>query len=83
MQNCFVIKPGLIISLVQLWMIADRLEQFDNEAIPVITVAFGAEAQCVIREVNLQGPMRRRHIRAAATALDLLRELLLKDDDKT
>jgi competence/damage-inducible protein CinA-like protein len=76
-------QTGADYSLVQLWMITDGLEQFDNEAIPVITVAFGVEEQCVIREVNLQGPMRRRHIRAAATALDLLRELLLKDDDKT
>ncbi|MEE9424113.1 MAG: competence/damage-inducible protein A [Methylococcales bacterium] len=70
-------------SLVQLWAITDDLELFDNTAIPVVTFALGPGEQCRISEVKLQGPMRRRHTRAAVTALDLLRELLLKQDHET
>ncbi len=75
-------QTGSDYALVQLWAITDDSEQLENEVIPVVTVAFGSE-QSVSCEVNLQGPMRRRHTRAAATALDLLRELLLKECSKT
>lgn len=75
-------QTGSDYSLVQLWAITGDLELFDNTDIPVVTVALGPGGQCRISEVNLHGPMRRRHTRAAVTALDLLRELLLKDDRK-
>jgi competence/damage-inducible protein CinA-like protein len=70
-------------SLVQLWAITDDLELFDHTAIPVVTVALGPGERRIISEVNLQGPMRRRHTRAAVTALDVLCELLLKHDHET
>jgi hypothetical protein len=72
-------QTGSDYSLVQLWAMSDGLEHYDDEATQVVTVAFGPEQQSVSCEVNLHGPMQRRHIRAAVTALDLLRELLLKD----
>jgi competence/damage-inducible protein CinA-like protein len=70
-------------SLVQLWAITDDWELFDHTAIPVVTVALGPGERRIISEVNLQGPMRRRHTRAAVTALDVLCELLLKHDHET
>ncbi len=73
-------QTGSDYSLVQLWAMSDGLERYDDEGIHVVSVAFGPRANSVSCEVNLHGPMRRRRIRAAATALDLLRELLLKDD---
>ncbi|MEE9412825.1 MAG: competence/damage-inducible protein A [Methylococcales bacterium] len=73
-------QTGSDYSLVQLWAIRSGLELLDNEAIPIVTVAFGPDEQCLISEVNVLGPMRRRHTRAAVTALDLLCQLLLKDD---
>lgn len=69
---------GSAYSLVQLWAMTDGLEHYDDKVIQVVTVALGPDQQSVSCEVNLHGPMRRRHIRAAATALDLLRELLLR-----
>jgi competence/damage-inducible protein CinA-like protein len=72
-------QTGSDYSLVQLWAMSAAIEQFDDQAIAVVTVAINSEKKRVVSEVNLQGPMRRRQVRAAVTSLNILRELLGDD----
>lgn len=66
-------------ALVQLWVIEDRLDQFDCDPVQIVTVAVDRHKMSTSTRDKLYGPSSRRQTRAAVAALNLLHRFLLKN----